>query len=62
MENTVHTEYTENDKIKIKEINEDSYWTKEYGISMEDLKKTGSNIGIFDKIVDTYIKTKNFSM
>ena len=61
MENKVQIEYPENDIVQIKAINEDTYWSKEYGIPLEYLKNKDYNTGIFDKIVEAHIKTQNSS-
>ena len=54
MENKIQT----NSEIaEIREINEDSYWAKEYGISPDEQRKGGHTAAIFDKIIDSYLKT-----
>ena len=49
---------TNNEIAEIKEINEDSYWAKEYGISPDEQKKAGHTTAIFDKIIESYLKTQ----
>jgi hypothetical protein len=61
MENQAKISSPENDISQIKAINEDTYWSKEYGISTENLKNKDYKTGIFDKIVDAHIKTQNSS-
>ncbi len=59
MHSKSQTKRSESDIVQIKAINEDTYWSKEYGISLENLKNMDYNTGIFDKIVDSHIKTQN---
>ncbi len=61
MENKSQIKQSESDMVQIKAINEDTYWSKEYGISMENLKNKDYKTGIFDKIVDSHIKAQNSS-
>jgi hypothetical protein len=56
MKNTAEIEIPENEKKQVKENSDVAYWSKEYDISAEDLKNKGYNIGIYDKIVDSYIQ------
>jgi hypothetical protein len=58
MNSKSQTKRSESDIVQIKAINEDTYWSKEYGISLENLKNMDYNTGIFDKIVDSHIKTQ----
>ena len=59
MNSKSQTKRSESDIVQIKAINEDTYWSKEYGISTENLKNKDYQTGIFDKIVDAHIKTQN---
>jgi hypothetical protein len=59
MNSKSQTKRSESDIVQIKAINEDTYWSKEYGISMENLKNMDYNTGIFEKIVESHIKTQN---
>jgi len=59
MENQKKISSPENDMIQIKAINEDTYWSKEYGISSENLKNKDYKTAIFDKIVDAHIKSQS---
>ena len=61
MENKTQIKQSESDILQIKAINEDAYWTKEYGISMENLQNKDYKTGIFDKIVEGHIKAQNSS-
>jgi hypothetical protein len=63
MKNNPEKEIQEREKAQVKENSEASYWSKEYDISDEDLKNKGYNVGIFDKIVESYLqKTKKTSV
>ena len=59
MNSKSQTKRSESDIVQIKAINEDTYWSKEYGIPMENLKNMDYNTGIFEKIVESHIKTQN---
>jgi hypothetical protein len=41
---------------QVKEDSDIAYWSKEYDISPEDLKNKGYNIGISDKIIESYLQ------
>jgi hypothetical protein len=49
----------ENEKKQVKENSEVAYWSKKYDISAEDLKNKEYNIGIYDKIIESYIQKVN---
>jgi len=57
MENNLKRQTDNLDVIEIKAINEDDYWTKEFDIPSDELKK--HNASIYDLIVDAHIKTQN---
>jgi hypothetical protein len=59
MENKTQTKQPDSDIVQIKAINEDAYWSKEYGISLESLKNQDYKTAIFDKIVDAHIKSQS---
>ena len=61
MNSKSQTKRSESDIVQIKAINEDTYWSKEYGITVEQLKNMDYDTGIFDKIVESHIKTQNTS-
>jgi hypothetical protein len=58
MENKNQTKPAESDMVQIKAINEDKYWSKEYGIPEESLRDQTYDTTIYDLIVDTHIKTQ----
>ena len=57
MENKNQPQAAETNVIEIKAINEDSYWTKEFDIPADQLKKFDT--AIYDLIADAHIKTKD---
>ena len=58
METKTQTKQAESDKIQIKAINEDTYWSKEYGIPEESLHNQKFDTAIYDLIVEAHIKTQ----
>lgn len=58
MNSKSQTKRSESDIVQIKAINEDTYWSKEYGITAEQLKNMDYDTGIFEKIVESHIKTQ----
>ncbi|MBS1532847.1 MAG: hypothetical protein JSU01_21265 [Bacteroidetes bacterium] len=56
MENKMQPQKAETDVIEIKAINEDDYWTKEFDIPTDHLKKYDTSI--YDLIADAHIKTQ----
>jgi len=61
MDSSIKTESTEKDIIKIRENYEDDYWAKKYGVTADELKKQGNNVGIYNKIVEANFKNKVFN-
>ena len=59
MKSNPEIEIPENEKIKVKENSEVAYWSNKYDISAEDLKNKEYNIGIYDKIIESYIQKVN---
>ncbi|HWZ02644.1 MAG TPA: hypothetical protein VNX40_03475 [Mucilaginibacter sp.] len=59
MKNHTEIEIPENSKKQVRENSEVDYWAKKYDISMEDLKNKENNIGIYDKIVQSYLQNRN---
>ncbi|MDR3697242.1 hypothetical protein [Mucilaginibacter sp.] len=56
MKNRTDIEIPENEKKQVKENSEVDYWSKKYDISKEDLKNKKNNVGIYDKIIETYLQ------
>jgi hypothetical protein len=59
MENTIQTEKQNKEEIQFRDAFADEYWSKEYDISFDELKKT-ANIGLSDTIIAAGIKHKTF--
>ncbi|BAU55745.1 hypothetical protein [Mucilaginibacter gotjawali] len=56
MKNRTDIEIPENEKKQVKENSEVDYWSKKYDISKEDLKNKKINVGIYDKIIESYLQ------
>lgn len=56
MTNRTDIEIPENAKKQVKENSEVDYWSKKYDISQEDLKNKKINVGIYDKIIESYLQ------
>jgi len=56
MKNRTDIEIPENEKKQVKENSEVDYWSKKYDISQEDLKNKKINVGIYDKIIESYLQ------
>jgi hypothetical protein len=56
MKNNPENENLDKEIAQVKEDSEIAYWSKEYDISPEDLKNKGYNIGISDKIIESYLQ------
>jgi len=52
----------EKEIIDIRQNQQDEYWTKKYGVSPEDLKKTKKNVGISAKIIEAAFKKTSLSV
>jgi len=58
METKTLTKPAESDRVQIKAINEDSYWTKEYDLPSEYLNNKDHDTAIYDMIIEAHIKTQ----
>jgi hypothetical protein len=58
METKTQTKPADSDLVQIKAINEDTYWSKEYDIPSESLKKRDHDTSIYDMIVEAHMKTQ----
>ena len=61
METNVKLENQKREISQIKANSEDEYWSKTYDVSPEQLKETGSLLGISEKILKLATKNKTFS-
>jgi hypothetical protein len=59
MKNNIKTEIPENKIMQIRENSDTAHWSKKYDISAEDLKNKEYSIGIYDKIIESYIQKAN---
>jgi len=59
MKNKTEIEIPENEKKQVRENSEIDYWSKKYDISSDDLKNKKYNVGIYDKIVESYLQSAN---
>jgi len=59
MKNHAEIEIPDNEKKQVKENSEVDYWSKKYDISKEDLKNKNYNVGIYDKIIESYLQNAN---
>ena len=56
MKNNREIENLDKQIAQVKEDSDIAYWSKEYDISPEDLKNKGYNIGVYDKIIESYLQ------
>jgi hypothetical protein len=61
MKTSVKTEDPKQELNQILENYEDEYWSKTYGVSSEELKKSPNNKGISEKIIEHNFKKKSYS-
>ena len=62
MKNNEETDDQKKEKILINENYEDEYWSKKYGVSSEELKKTSNGVGLSAKIIAATFKKKSYSL
>jgi len=56
MKNNLEIEIPETEKKQVKENSDVSYWSEKYDISAEDLKNKKHTVGIYDKIIETFLQ------
>jgi hypothetical protein len=61
MESNNQAEKQKKDDLLLQDTYNDAYWSQEYDVTTDDLKKTERK-SIFDKIVDAGIKRKVYSL
>jgi hypothetical protein len=61
MKDQVKTEEIKKVEAAIQENYEDDYWLETYGVSTEELKRSGKNLGIEDKIIKANFENKVFA-
>lgn len=48
------------DLAAIRENYEEDYWSKKYGVSADEIKRSGNNLRIRDRIIKALFKNKVF--
>ncbi len=61
MKDQVNAADLKKEEVVIQQNSEDSYWQKKYGVSTDDLKKTGHNLRISDRIIQVNMNNKAFA-
>jgi hypothetical protein len=56
MKSTTEMEIAEVEKLEVKENIDLAYWLEKYDISAEDIKNGQNKTGIYNKIVESYIR------
>jgi len=60
MNNKVKIDAHDQDLAKIRENYEEDYWSKKYGVSADEIKKSGTYLGIQDRIIKALFRKKAF--
>ena len=61
MKDQISTADLKKEEVVIQQNYEDSYWLETYGVSSEELKKSGKNLTISDKIIKANFENKAFA-
>ncbi|HEY4326067.1 MAG TPA: hypothetical protein VGN20_18905 [Mucilaginibacter sp.] len=61
MSNQIKAADPKKEEVTIQENYEDNYWLKTYGVSSEELKKSGKNLKISDKIIKANFENKAYA-
>ena len=62
MNNSNTAEDRDKEISQIRENYEDEYWAKKYGVSSEEIKKSGHNKDISARIIEAAFKKKSYSL
>jgi hypothetical protein len=62
MNNSKKAEDQNREISQIRENYEDEYWAKKYGVSSEEIKKSGHNKDISARIIEAAFKKKSYSL
>jgi hypothetical protein len=62
MNNSNKAEDRDKEISQIRENYEDEYWGKKYGVSSEEIKKSGHNKDISARIIEAAFKKKSYSL
>lgn len=60
MNNKVKTRPDDQDMANIRENYEEDYWSKKYGVSADEIKKSGNYLGLQDRIIKALFRKKVF--
>lgn len=60
MNNKVKARPDDQDLASIRENYEEDYWSKKYGVSTDEIKKSGNHLGIQDRIIKALFRNKVF--
>ena len=61
MKDQISTADLKKEEVVIQQNYEDSYWLETYGVSSDELKKSGKNLPISDKIIKANFENKAFA-
>jgi isocitrate/isopropylmalate dehydrogenase len=62
MNNNSKTEDQNKEISQIRENYEDEYWGKKYGVSSDEIKRSGHNKDISARIIEAAFKKKSYSL
>ena len=62
MNNSKKAEDQNREISQIRENYEDEYWAKKYGVSSDEIKKSGHNKDISARIIEAAFKKKSYSL
>jgi len=60
MNNKVKASPNDQDLAKIRDNYEEDYWSKKYGVTTDEIKKSENHLGIQDRIIKALFKNKVF--
>jgi hypothetical protein len=60
MNNKVKARPDEQDLAKIRDNYEEDYWSKKYGVSADEIKRSGNNLRLQDRIIKALFKKRVF--
>ncbi len=62
MDNSIKAEDQTRELSQIRENHEDEYWGKKYGVSSDEIKRSGHNKDISARIIEAAFKKKSYSL
>ena len=60
MNKNVKVDAADKDLAKIRENYDEDYWSKKYGVSADEIKTSGNNIPLQDRIIRALFKKRVF--